>query len=67
MATQSVRIGLKPGHSLQDVQNIVKWMLGHGGCLACGRLARLDLGFQEVIQPELEKIGAVSIVEQVAR
>lgn len=63
----SVRIGVKPEQTFADVENLIKWILHRGGCMACGRLASLDIGFQERVNPELQKAGAIDIQEQLVR
>lgn len=63
----SVRIGVKPAQTREDLEELIKWILHRGGCMACGRLAVLQIGFQERVSPELQKAGAIDLQEQLAR
>ena len=56
----SVTLNLK-NQNLESINKIVAGIIGRSGCNHCGRLLKLDFGFQGDPGPDLEKEGAVSV------
>ena len=43
------------------VQKLVKQALGRAGCDGCGRIAYIDVHFLGDPDPDMEKLGAISV------
>ena len=59
---QSATATINPhNQKLENVQNIVRQILGRAGCEGCGRVALLRIDLQGDPGPELGKQGVVSL------
>jgi len=59
----SVSITLDPHHqSLDSLHKLVANIAGRAGCLGCGRLAYLRIDLVGDPEPDLAKLGVVSVI-----
>lgn len=64
MATpaKSARVTFNPQHqNVETVNKIVSSILGRAGCLTCGRISYLDLHFLGDPEPDVAKLGVISV------
>ena len=65
MSAKTATVTFNPhGQTIDNVQTVVKQILGRAGCPQCGRLALLKVDFGDPITDELGKLGVVGIDKQ---
>jgi hypothetical protein len=58
----SVSVAINPKkQNLETVNQLVKQILGRAGCDACGRIAYIHVNFLGDPDPDMEKLGAISV------
>jgi len=58
----SVSVAINPKkQNLETVNQLVKQILGRAGCEACGRIAYIHVNFLGDPDPDMEKLGAISV------
>jgi hypothetical protein len=58
----SVSVAINPKkQNLETVNQMVKLILGRAGCDACGRIAYIHVNFLGDPDPDMEKLGAISV------
>ena len=58
----SVSVAINPKkQTLETVNQLVKQILGRAGCDACGRIAYIHVNFLGDPDPDMEKLGAISV------
>jgi hypothetical protein len=58
----SVSVSINPKRqNLDTVNKMVATILGRAGCDACGRIAYIHVDFLGDPDPDMEKLGAVSV------
>ena len=60
-----ISVSLNPSapkkQTLDTINRLVALAAGRGGCDGCGRIAYIDLGFLGDPEPDMEKLGAISV------
>ena len=58
----SVSVSMNPKkQNLDTVNKMVASILGRAGCEACGRIAYIHVNFLGDPDPDMEKLGAISV------
>ena len=58
----SVSVSMNPKkQTLDQVNKMVATILGRAGCDACGRIAYIHVNFLGDPDPDMEKLGAISV------
>ena len=58
----SISVSLNPKkQTLEQVNRMVALILGRAGCEACGRIAYINVNFLGDPDPDMEKLGAISV------
>ena len=58
----SVSVAVNPKkQNLDTVNKLVASILGRAGCEACGRIAYIHVNFLGDPDPDMEKLGAISV------
>ena len=58
----SVSVAMSPKkQNLETINQMVKLILGRGGCDAFGRIAYIHVNFLGDPDPDMEKFGAISV------
>ena len=58
----SVSVSINPKkQNLETVNQLVKQILGRAGCEACGRIPYIHVNFLGDPDPDMEKLGAISV------
>ena len=61
----SISVSLNPNgpkkQTIETVNKLVAQVLGRAGCDGCGRIAYFDVHFLGDPEPDMERLGAISI------
>ena len=64
-AVSSVSVSLNPNgprkQTAETINKLVAQVLGRAGCEGCGRIAYFDIHFLTDPEPDMEKLGAISV------
>lgn len=61
---KAAHVTFNPNDQTADhIQEVVKYLLGKAGCLACGRVALLNIEFLGDPERELAQAGVISVSE----
>jgi hypothetical protein len=64
-AVSSISVSLNPNgprkQTADTINKLVAQVLGRGGCDGCGRIAYFDIHFLTDPEPDMERLGAISV------
>ena len=64
-AVSSISVSLNPNgprkQTADTINTLVAQVLGRGGCDGCGRIAYFEIHFLTDPEPDMERLGAISV------